>query len=200
MKFILHYQRNSPPDEYIILDSDMFPISPINIAEYRKYNCALLLQTKLNQNYFWHGILYFNFSKMNDLELMNWNCKTGFDTGGMMVKWLKKQDPTKIYYIQNIPSLTWNKDNIPPFLLENTIEYNNIRYFIDTDPRNSTDNKYFCEIYDNTYLHYRAGSNWQNEGIHFHANLTNKLRNLLLGITSTEIPPTPPPSPTTIPE
>lgn len=180
MNFILQYQRNNPPDEYIILDSDMFPIAPINIDEYRKYNCALLLQVRFEQYYFWHGILYFNFNKITNTELMNWNCMPGFDTGGMMIKWLKEQDTNTIYKIKNLPSLEWDKTMIPEFLLQNTTEYNNIRQFIETDPRNSTNGKFFCEIYDNTYLHYRAGSNWKNEGIQFHVNLTNKLRSLLL--------------------
>ena len=179
MNFILQYQLNNPPDEYIILDSDMFPIAPINIAEYRKFNCALLLQERHGYYYFWHGICYFNFNKLTNTNLMNWNCFPGFDTGGMMVKWLKTQNPDNVYIINSLPSLTWNNNNIPSFMLQNTLEYNNIRQFIETDPRNTPDGKYFCEIYDNTYLHYRAGSNWQNEGLKFHITLTNKLRSLL---------------------
>ena len=111
---------------------------------------------------------------------MNWNCKPGFDTGGMMINWLNLQDPTTIYYIHNLVSLDWNKNDIPKFLLEPTPEYTKIREFIETDPRNSPDENFFTEIYDNTYLHYRAGSGWKKEGLNFHINLTNKLRTLLL--------------------
>jgi hypothetical protein len=54
--------------------------------------------------------------------------------------------------------------------------------FIQNDPRNEN-GKYFCEIYDDIFLHYRAGGNWLKEGMTFHKELTNKLRIVL---TSTE--------------
>lgn len=180
MNFILKYQEDNPPDEYIILDCDMFPIAPINIEEYRKYNCALLLQSRQNKNYFWPGILYFNFHKMKDIKLMNWNCIPDFDTGGMMIQWLSLQDPNTIYYIDSLLSLCWDKKTIPEFLLQDdNIQYNNLINFIHNDPRNSKpDNKYFTEIYDNTFFHYRSGTNWRNEGFELHNTLTNKLFSL----------------------
>jgi hypothetical protein len=54
-----------------------------------------------------------------------------------------------------------------------------IKDFIKTDPRN-LNGKYFCEIYDNLFLHYRAGGNWRNEGIDFHKNLSTKLYETLV--------------------
>jgi hypothetical protein len=98
----------------------------------------------------------------------------------MMIYWLKMQNPATIYNIKHIPSLTWGQQSVPDFLLQETPEYNKIREFLKNDPRNKKpDNNYFCEIYDNTYLHYRGGSNWQNEGILFHQQLTYKLRDSL---------------------
>ena len=40
--------------------------------------------------------------------------------------------------------------------------------------------KFFCEIYDNVFLHYRAGGNWRNEGINIHKKLTKELKEALL--------------------
>ena len=36
--------------------------------------------------------------------------------------------------------------------------------------------KFYCEIYDDVFLHYRAGGNWNKEGIGLHNALTEKLR------------------------
>lgn len=179
MNFILNYQRSNPPDEYIILDSDMFPIASIPIEKYRQYNCALLLQERFQQYYFWHGILYFNTAKMENMELMNWNCMHGFDTGGMMVHWLKQQSYDTIFQIKHLPSLQWSYDDIPPYMQHT--RYDKLRQFLNADPRNSS-NKYFCELYDNTYLHYRAGTNWRFEGIDFHNELAIQLKHSLLHI------------------
>jgi hypothetical protein len=181
MNFILNYQRTQSPDEYILLDSDMFPIAPIPIEYYRLYDCAVIEQERFEQKYFWNGLYYFNTAKMANMELMNWNCLPGFDVGGMMIKWLKMQDPTTIYNIKHLPSLTWNKssDNMPGCLKQS--HYNDVIKFCETDPRNSN-NKYFCEIYDNTYLHYRAGGNWREEGLQFHNLMTKKLRDVLYNI------------------
>jgi hypothetical protein len=180
MNFILNYQRSQPSDEYILLDSDMFPIAPIPIEKYRMANCALVEQERLEQKYFWNGLYYFNTAKMTNMELMNWNCLPGFDVGVMMVKWLKLQEHNNIFNIKHLPSLRWNKNskNMPDFL--NQPKYHALLDFLENDPRNSNDNKYFCEIYDNTYLHYRAGGNWREEGMQFHISMTNKLRDVLL--------------------
>ena len=40
--------------------------------------------------------------------------------------------------------------------------------------------KFFCEIYDNVFLHYRAGGNWLREGLHVHKMLTKQLKEALL--------------------
>ena len=47
------------------------------------------------------------------------------------------------------------------------------------DSRN-VDSKFFSEIYDITFLHYRAGGNWRREGMDTHKKLTNMLKEALL--------------------
>ena len=47
------------------------------------------------------------------------------------------------------------------------------------DTRN-TNNKLFCEIYDNKFLHYRAGGNWRKEGMDLHNKLTQSLKKSLI--------------------
>jgi hypothetical protein len=194
MNFILDYQIKNP-DKYLLLDSDMFLIDSFDYTKYIDYDCAVALQTRkfakninykktLNINYkktftiqyIWNGIYYFDIMKMDNKNLLNWNMSLYCDTGGMMQYWLKEQmKKNTTYFINNLSSLQWNASNLP----ENLKNKKDLIDFLNTDIRNK-DNKYFCEIYDNVFLHYRAGGNWEKRGIDFHKNLTNKLKKLLL--------------------
>ena len=71
MNFILEYQKRNQ-DKYLLLDSDMFLVDNFDLSEYEKYNCAIVLQSRNNfqTNYFWNGIYYFDFNKMNNLQLL----------------------------------------------------------------------------------------------------------------------------------
>ena len=190
MTFILNYQKNNP-DKYLLLDSDMFLIDYFDINKYSQYDCAVVLQSRNNfkVNYFWNGIYYFDMTKMKNLDLLNWTCCPGCDVGGMMQEWLQKQMKDKpipntdeirwknklfhtnnIYFIKHLWSCSWDITELPT----NIIESSPIIDFIKNDPRNSN-NKFFCEIYDNVFLHYRAGGNWMNEGMDLHYNLSNNL-------------------------
>jgi hypothetical protein len=51
--------------------------------------------------------------------------------------------------------------------------------FLENDPRNEKD-KYFCELYDDCFLHYRAGGNWRREGLNIHKSLTIDLKNAII--------------------
>ena len=190
MTFILNYQKQNP-DKYLLLDSDMFLIDYFDINKYSQYDCAIVLQSRNDSkiNYFWNGIYYFDMTKMKNLDLLNWTCCPGCDVGGMMQEWLQKQMKDKpipntdeirwknelfhtnnIYFIKHLWSCSWDITELPT----NIIESSPIIDFIKNDPRNSN-NKFFCEIYDNVFLHYRAGGNWMNEGMDLHYNLSNNL-------------------------
>ena len=190
MTFILNYQKKNP-DKYLLLDSDMFLIDYFDINQYSQYDCAIVLQSRNNFkiNYFWNGIYYFDMTKMKNLDLLNWSCCAGCDVGGMMQEWLQKQmkdEPipntdeirwknklfhtNNIYFIKHLWSCSWDITELP----SNIIETSPIIDFIKNDPRNSN-NKFYCEIYNNVFLHYRAGGNWLNEGMDLHYNLSNNL-------------------------
>lgn len=193
MNFILNFQLHNP-DKYLLIDSDMFLIDNFDLSEYEKYDCAVVLQSRNNftTNYIWNGIYYFDFIKMKNINLLNWNCSPGCDVGGMMQQWLKLQTKNipntdeirytnkvfhndSIYYIKHLCSCSWNESEIPENLKNNLklIDY------IKTDPRNQNE-QFYCEIYDNKFLHYRAGGNWEKRNMKLHVNLTLKLRQALL--------------------
>lgn len=195
MNFILKYQKQNP-DKYLLLDSDMFPIDYFDIEKYSIYDCAIVLQVRDNfkTRYFWNGIYYFEIPKIKDIQLMNWDRCRNCDTGGMMQKWLKNNLSEKpfpesselvlsnkkfyyknIYFIKHYSSCSWGKEEIPESIKDNEKLVN----FLVNDSRN-INSKFFCEIYDNIFLHYRAGGNWRKEGLHLHKNLTNMLKEALL--------------------
>ena len=124
--------------------------------------------------------------------MLNWNCSVGCDTGGMTQEWLLNQmggckmpntDSIRwtdekfhiqnIYFIKHLWSSSWNKSELP-----DNLNNESLVSFLENDPRN-VDGKYFCELYDGVFLHYRAGGKWRGEGDDLHSYLTGKLKQIL---------------------
>lgn len=197
MNFILKYQLENP-DQYLIIDSDMFLISDIDESRYSGYDCAIVLQTR-NENkiyYPWNGLFYFDITRMRNTDLLNWNMIPNCDVGGMMYEWMIKQMygqtiPTPellrktkksfcnldTYFIHHLWSLTWDETELPENIKHNS---KLIEYF-KTDSRNQN-GKFFCEIYDDSFLHYRAGGNWRGEGEDFHRYRTELLKHVIMDV------------------
>jgi hypothetical protein len=195
MNYILQYQKNNP-DKYLLLDSDMFLVDYFDITKYSEYDSAIVLQSRNNYkiNYFWNGIYYFDMSRIKNIELLNWSVCTHCDVGGMMQKWLQIQlgntlmpntdeirwtnktfHTNDIYFIKHLWSCSWDINELPNNLQDNI----KLIEFFNNDIRN-THGKFFCEIYDDVFLHYRAGGNWMNEGLDLHKKLSKSLKNCLL--------------------
>lgn len=196
MNYILQYQKQHL-DKYLLLDSDMFLIDYFDINKYSNYDCAVVLQSRNEHtiHYFWNGIYYFDTRKMKNIDLLNWNCCYGCDVGGMMQQWLQTQfidtpipntdeirwSKDKIfhtdntYVIKHLWSCTWDIDELPKRLKNNT----KLIEFLQKDVRN-LNGKFFCEIYDDMFLHYRAGGNWRKEGIDLHRHLSDILYDILI--------------------
>jgi hypothetical protein len=195
-KHILRYQLDHP-DEYLLLDSDMFLIADLDMTTYAQYDCAVLLQSRPDWqlHYIWPGLCYFDMRKIQAPHLLNWAQGRGGDTGGMMEAWLRtqmagapmpstddlrwKKDQTfhtsTVYFIPHLWSCSWNLAELPAALKENAALVD----FLQKDPRNSNGN-FFCELYDKVFFHYRAGGNWNAEGLALHNALTLKLKQALL--------------------
>jgi hypothetical protein len=123
---------------------------------------------------------------------MNWHCTPTTDTGGMMYKWLHtkvsefpntnelKTNGTKtltnnrVRFLTYFPKLGWNMNSIPK-----NIRNKKLIDFLIGDSRNSNGN-FYCELYDNKFLHYRAGGNWEKKDLKSHLKLATQLKNALL--------------------
>lgn len=179
MNFILKYQKQFPGN-YLIIDSDMFLFNYFDINKFKDYNCAIVPQfrEKVQNKYIWNGLYYFDTNTNINLDLMNWNCLPGCDTGGKMETWLQyyeKNYKNKIYYIKNLGSNKWNQESISPSIHLS----DEFIIFLKEDKRNEN-NMFYSEIYENVFFHYRAGGNWKLDGMEYHLERTKKLKNCIL--------------------
>ena len=197
MNFIFQYQQ-AHPDQYLVIDSDMFLIRDFSAEQYKEYSAAIVLQSRANPTYHypWNGLYYFDMFKLKNKEQIRWERIPGYcDTGGRMNDWFLTQMEHRpipntddirwsnqtfhndvFYFIKHLWSGTWNHEETPDYIKERP----NLLEFLSTDPRN-TNGMFFCELYDNAFLHYRAGGNWRQEGLAFHKENTKKLKSVLIG-------------------
>jgi hypothetical protein len=124
--------------------------------------------------YFWNGLCIMNTTKMKNLNRFNWNCYVDCDTGGMTQFWLETQNKSDFLFMEHLSSCNWTIEDLP----EN-IKNEKIITFLKNDSRN-VDGKLFCEIYDNKFLHYRAGGNWENKNMKEHIELSIILKKILV--------------------
>jgi hypothetical protein len=103
-----------------------------------------------------------------------------------MQKWLRTQITdleisqtlickNRIYFINWCASNDWNLLGAPENIKKNTA----LVEFLQNDFRNEN-GKFFCELYEGVFLHYRAGGNWRGEGMDAHRRLTQALKNVLI--------------------
>ena len=163
LKYALDYMKNNL-DEYLMIDSDMFLVDELNMNDYRKYSCACVLQERPNMKYFWPNFFYINMHKIQHAHLLNLSILPGGDTGSASSVWLKTMmvnNGDDIYFIKHLFSNGWDETQFPANLNKEFLTY------LKFDLRNNN-NKFFTEIYDNKFLHYRAGTNWMNQSKELH--------------------------------
>jgi hypothetical protein len=175
MNYMLKYQIDNP-DVYLVLDSDMFLIDYFDINDYTNYAGSFVLQTRQNGliKYFWNGLCIMDITKMKNLNRFNWNCYVGCDTGGMTQFWLETQNKSDFLFMKHLSSCNWTIEDLPK-----NIKNEKIITFLKNDSRN-VDGNFFCEIYDNKFLHYRAGGNWENKNMKEHIELSIILKKILV--------------------
>ena len=194
MNVMFQYQKDHP-DQYLVIDSDMFLIHEWSIESLAGYDAAIILQHRSDPvaDYLWNGWYYMDMLSVKNKELIRWERSPGCDTGGRTQDWLRVQmdgQPLpntddirwsnnmfytdKIYFTKHLWSGTWNISEAPEYIKENKI----LLDFLTNDPRN-VNGTFFCELYDGAFLHYRAGGNWRQEGLAFHQAITQKLKQVL---------------------
>lgn len=186
MNYILNTSHIKNPGKYFVIDSDMFLVNELKTDRYNNYDCAYIPQYRNECKYMWNGYYYFDTTKMKNLNLLNWNmykytennpqkgCSNWTDTGGMTYKWIQQEQKNhNVKELKHCVSGKWNKNDIKIDIPKSILN------FCENDKRSifnfGSKDKYFSEIYDDIFLHYRAGGNWQNYKKDVHDECTNNL-------------------------
>ena len=136
----------------------MFPIKEFSISRWDNSDCFGVLQNRSHLKYLWPNLFFFK-SYLPDKEQIDWNILVdggiNSDTGGKTHNYLKNHPDLKMSQFKILSSCNWNKENSDLELPQKVWD------FLKNDIKN-VDGKYWCEMYDEIFLHYRAGSNWEN--------------------------------------
>lgn len=172
LQFIFNARIQNSITPCLILDSDMFPIGPFSLIDSLvSTSIRGVIQHRNGRfnrriKYYWNGILMFDPQRLKYLEDFSFDCGKvkgmKVDTGGQSHWWMKKMEEaglqSELGFINHLSSLNWSINDFNGFIPHA------IRQFLLADDRNKS-SKIYAEIYDETFLHFRAGSNWRQEAV-----------------------------------
>jgi hypothetical protein len=155
----------------IIIDNDMFPI--VNFSWESIMNhlmCRSVIHSSSRRfsrrkiEYLWSGLMFIDGSKVPFKNEWSFDCgkinKIKVDVSGQTHYWLRKIRTEKLDSlfepINHYSSLNWSRKN----KIDLYSKY--LRDFIENDERN-LNGKFYSELYDNRFIHFRAASNWRRE-------------------------------------
>lgn len=148
----------------VMLDSDMVPIKPFNPeSHFSLASTWYLPQSRIVNGedvvYPWPGIFFYDGTGSQNLSTMNWDCDVidgvALDTGGAMNIWLSKTS-AKTVKITGLHSGNWQWKSDAHDLPEC------LHPFLEFDAQSNQGNQ-FSELFLDSFLHMRAGSNWNGQ-------------------------------------
>lgn len=153
----------------LLLDNDMFPIHDFSVMDILGVSsvAGILTQSQspdlsVSIPWIWSGLLFLNVPRMKNKELWSFACGkvkgVPVDVAGHTHYWLESMmlQGLSPKWLTHHASLNWTLRGSP-------ISFGNeMEAFLQADDRNQGDALY-CELYHNTFLHFRAGSNWKKE-------------------------------------
>ncbi len=155
-----------------MLDSDMWPVAPVDLGRYygRGVTGTFVRQERQGIVYAWPNLWWLDTTWPEDVEGLCWDLATHCDTGGASAPWVAQRGTQVKWLAPHKSSGAWNSQHIPPSLAGVSTGAD-VKAFLDADPRNGTDGTYWAELYDDTFFHVRAGSNWCGEGAEIHRRI-----------------------------
>jgi hypothetical protein len=157
----------------LVLDSDMFLISDFQIGEHA---ITIVPQYRGGKIFAWPNLWWTpNPSSMPSHDLIDWYSTSingdTTDTGGKTWRFFDANPNINKKLIKWQPSLQWNCANSTSNVSQEVLE------FCQQDIKNQN-NLFWCEIYEDTFLHLRAGSNWEGIAKQIHDKRTSQLVSL----------------------
>lgn len=169
----------------LVVDGDMFPVADVYnplVSESNVFRGIKQNRKRFNRSvdYFWSGYFWIHHSCPFH-HLLNFNCglieKITTDTGGETSYFLKAliHFDYPISYAEHFSSGSWGDLDIA-----NLDVSESLRKFIRSDTRNDRNGRFFSEIYDEVFFHYRAGTNWMKNNVLDEENRREALRQSLM--------------------
>lgn len=169
----------------LVIDGDMFPIADVQaplVSESKVFRGVLQTRKFFNRSikYFWNGYFWIHNSCPFHHLL---NFQNGFikkintDVGGRTSYFLDALlcFDYQVSYVEHLSSGCWGNSN-----LENLSVNEPLKAFIQSDARNPSSDRFFSEIYDEVFFHYRAGGNWMKNNVLDEENRRHSLKQSLL--------------------
>jgi len=163
-------------DRYLTVDSDLFPIHPMSSALYAEYDCAYVEHHRTlcghRVNYMWPGLCYVDMATVEPKGLLQWDCMPALDCGGATTRFLAATR-NRLYRIPYMGSQQWTADQYPASMDTRWRDYavGDVR---------SSDGKMWPDIFDNQFMHFRAGSNWDGRPADELASRLAKLEHVVM--------------------
>lgn len=161
----------------LMLDSDMFPVTPFDGRGWKE--AAIVEQRRGDVDYIWPNLYYLDWIRLRNKEQLKWDIATirghRTDSGGASHHWLHSDHGGSVTSMSWLNSMNWSEAQYPSHLDPSLLP------FLRNDPRN-VDGKFFCEIFDGKFLHYRAGSNWERRDPALHRQQTAELCKVLTAL------------------
>lgn len=152
-------------DIVMVLDADMFPVRAFSLTDMlERKEIAGVWQERHGGfpwyrlvRYLWNGLLVINVGALPDKKNFSLECgwvkNAPTDVGGYLHFYFARNPGVRVRPIRHLPSGRWGRQEEPGWLP------NAIRGFLRSDVKN-VDGRYYAEIYDDRFLHFRAGGNW----------------------------------------
>lgn len=184
-------------DIIALFDSDLFLIKEFSIREYLKgFDLAGQDQIRGDIHYLWIGLVFLNMATMPNKNTIDFGCgfigNTNTDAGGFTHHYIKNNLTARVRYFDNVVYLTdftctecKNNGQICThnFDFMRKYKFSNPLCSLAFNSRNS-----ISEIYlNNTFLHYRAGTNWNHETDDYHQRKTQSLIHFINALLSEDI-------------
>jgi hypothetical protein len=146
-----------------LIDSDMFLIKDFCIQDFlNNSNFAGVPQSRGHINYIWIGLVFLNMQTLPDKKTINFNCGKidgiGVDVGGQTYHYFKNHP-------EITPRLIDNQHYPADYILSETT-HEHVNFLFSHDCTN------FEFLLNNSFFHYRGGTNWNNQPKEYHDKKT----------------------------
>ncbi len=147
----------------MMIDSDMFLIKEFCVQDFLDgFDVAGVPQSRQHINYIWIGLVFLNMETLPDKKTINFNCGKidgiGVDPGGQTYHYFKNHPEV-------MPKLIDNQFYPSDFIVSETT-HENVKFLFSHGCTN-----FECMLND-SFFHYRGGSNWDNQSKEYHEGKT----------------------------